>query len=265
MLTGKVAIVTGGTKGLGNGIAQALLNKGAHVAITSRNLTAATQTATQLNKYSINPAQMSAGFSFNLEHSEDISPLIENVIEKFGKIDILINNAISMNCLGPLEALSDEQIVAAFTANITNTLLLTRAAHPYLRTTQGSIVNIGSVVTNQHLLGLPLYTIIKAGISQMTKVLAAEWAADHIRVNGINPGFVRSDAFADMGMSADLIEKNYSFYKDYCPIGRVGNPNDIGELLSYLVSDNASFITGTSIEIDGGYSIRGLPLYSADE
>ncbi len=207
------------------------------------------------------------GLQFNIEKAVDLKSLIKDTIDAFGRLDILVNNALSQSCVLPLDTLSDEQIEFAFTSNITNTFLLTHLAYPYLRKSRGNIINIGSVIVNRHLLGLPVYSIIKGAILQMTKALAAEWAADGIRVNAINPGFIRTSAFSNLGMPEDLedlIEKSYDFYKNYHPLGRIGKPEEIGKIAAYLVSDNSDLITGAVVDIDGGYSIQGSPLYKSN-
>ena len=256
-ITNKIAIITGSTKGIGHGIAKKLAEQGSTVVITSRDIDQARKVAGEFNT----TYGEALGLQFNIEESDNLHSLIENTLDVFGHLDILVNNALSQSCALPLEALSDEQIGFAFTSNITNTFLLNRLAYPYLKKTRGNIVNIGSVIANNHLLGLPLYGIVKSAILHMTKVLAAEWATDGIRVNAVNPGFIRTNAFSELGMPNDVIDKSYDFYKNYHPLGRIGKSTEIGEMVAYLASEKASLITGAIIDVDGGYSIQGLPLY----
>jgi 3-oxoacyl-[acyl-carrier protein] reductase len=253
----RVAIVTGSTKGIGRSIAGELAARGIAVVITGRELANAQRVAGNI----VANGGLALGLRFDLGNQEDVDTLIRNVIGAYGRLDILVNNALCRFSHSPFEVLDKEQMLFAFSSNIGNTALLTQSAYPYLKESRGNIINIGSVVTNKHLLGLPLYGIIKGAIVQMTKVLAAEWGRDGIRVNAINPGFIRTEAFADHGISDDLIEKSYDYYKGYQPLGIVGEPADIGKVAAYLASDEAGFITGAVIDIDGGFSIRGLPLY----
>lgn len=257
ILKSKIAVITGGTKGIGNGIARQLAENGATVVITSRKLEKAEQAAEEFKTL----GYQACGLQFDLGAGGDIESLIQNVIRIFDRLDILVNNAITRDGALPLDMLSNEQIESALTANIAHTFLLCRQAYPYLKKTSGNIINISSAVVNRHLLGLPLYGIIKGAIVQMTKVLAAEWAADGIRVNAINPGFIRTNAFSELGMPPDVIDKSYEFYSHYHPLGKIGKPSEIGKLAAYLVSDDAKLMTGSVIEADGGCSVQGLPLY----
>lgn len=253
----KVAIVTGSTKGIGRSIALEFAAQGISVVVTSRSIDRARQIAEEINA---NRGE-AVGLEFNLEIDQDLNRLIEDTIMTLGQLDILVNNALSAYCALPLQALSDQRIRDTLTTNITNVLMLSRVAYPYLKKNRGTIINIGSVVINRHLLGLPLYGIVKGALAQMTRVLAAEWAADGIRVNSINPGFIRTEAFSELGIPDEVVDESYDYYKSYQPIGRIGQPEEIGKLAAYLASDDASFITGSIIDIDGGYSIKGLPLY----
>jgi len=255
----KTAIVTGSTKGIGNGIANKLAAKGFNVVITSRKEEQASKVAEEINaKGAVGKA---IGAYFDLEKPESAQTLLEQSLNKFGRLDVLVNNALSNTCVFPLHELSDEQVSFALTSNITNILLLSRLAYSELVKTQGNIINISSVVVNRQIIGMPLYTIAKGALEQMTKVLASEWAKDHIRVNAINPGFVRSSALADFGVPEDVIEKSYEYHKQHHPLGRVGVPEDIGKLAAFVASDDAEFMTGSIINCDAGYSIQGVQLY----
>lgn len=253
----RVAVVTGSTKGIGRSIAEQLATQGIQTVITSRDKEVAREAAKKLRSLGVK----SLGLQFDIEKAEQCRRLIDDTVEAFGRLDILINNALSQNCLLPLHTLEDDQIQFALNTNISNTLLLCRAAYSHLKHTRGAIINIGSVVANRHLLGLPIYSIVKGSILQLTKVLAAEWAVDGVRVNAINPGFIRTTAFSELGMPDDIVEKSYEFYRTYHPLERIGQPAEVGMLAAYLASDDAKLITGTVVDIDGGYSVRGLPLY----
>lgn len=256
----KIAVVTGSTKGIGRSIALELAAQGITVVATSRDLKRARVVANEISAM----GGYALGLKFNIEEADDLNSLINATADAFGRLDVLVNNAVSHNCVLPLPSLSREQIEFAFTSNITNTFLLTQVAYPLLKASRGSVINIGSAVVNRHLLGLPLYAIIKGATAQMTKVLAAEWAADGVRVNAINPGFIRTDAFSELGMPRDLIEKSYAFYRNYHPVGKIGEPVAVGKVAAYLASAAADFITGSIIEVDGGYSIKGLPTYQGN-
>jgi len=253
----KVAIVTGSTKGIGFGIAQALSISGANIIITSRTKSHAEETAANINAYGGN----AVGINFDITKQEDLDHLVTETIKEFGQLDILVNNAVSQNCLIPSADFSDDKSITTITENLTHTYLLSQKAYPHLKKQKGSILNISSVITQRYLMGLPLYGIIKGALTQMTKVLAAEWACEGVRVNAINPGFIRTSAFKDMGLSDDLIKKSYHFYSQYQQLGGIGEPSKIGSAAAFLTSSEASFITGSILDVDGGYSTRGQELY----
>jgi NAD(P)-dependent dehydrogenase (short-subunit alcohol dehydrogenase family) len=199
------------------------------------------------------------GLQFNLEDRATFGHLIKQSLERYGKLDLLVNNALSNSGAMPLFDTTDEQIEFALTSNITNTLLLTRKCYPELVKTRGSVINISSVIVNRHVFGLPIYNITKGAINQMTKALASEWAGNRVRVNAINPGFVYISALEGAGMNAAQAERMYKFCEQFHPLDRI-----IGSLVAFLASDEASFITGAIINSDGGYSIQGISNIPSD-
>jgi len=255
-LNGKVAIVTGSTKGIGKGIAESLSQSGANVVVTSRNISDAQALARKLSSSN----SKAIAVQFDLEDRLTFQPLIDATIDSFGRLDVLVNNALSHSAVPPLDVLNDEQVEFALTSNITNTLLLTKKCFESLKETNGNIINISSVAVNRHIYGMPLYGIIKAAINQMTKALASEWAEYKVRVNSINPGFVYSSALTYFGVPDDIITKHYEFCEQYHPLGRIGEPEDIGKLVAFVASDNASFMTGSVINSDAGYSVQGIQM-----
>jgi NAD(P)-dependent dehydrogenase (short-subunit alcohol dehydrogenase family) len=253
----KVAIVTGSTKGIGRGVAEGLCKAGFAVVLTSRDAARANAAAADLAEH----GGETMGLRFELAERDQLQGLVQAAVERYGRLDVLVNNALTLECTVPFSTSSDEQVAAALTANVAHTMLLCRAAHAHLKENRGAIINIGSAIVDRHLLGLPLYAVIKAAISQMTRVLAAEWAGDRIRVNGIKPGFIRSSAFAELGMPDELVQKAYTFYKSYQPLGNVGEPADVAALAVYLASDQASYVTGAEFSVDGGYAVQGVDLF----
>jgi len=255
-LKGKVAIVTGSTKGIGKGIAEALSSSGANVVVTSRHIDDARDLAKRLSS----EFEKSIGLQLDIEDRSTFSPLLEDILAEFGRLDALVNNAFSHSGVPPLDVLDDQQVEFALTSNITNTLLLTRKCLDALKESKGNVINISSVAANRHLYGMPIYGIIKGAINHMTKALAAEWAQDQIRVNAISPGFVYSSALTYFGVPEDVIAKHYEYCKQFHPLGRIGTPEDIGKLAAFVASDDAGFMTGSVINSDAGYSIQGVKL-----
>lgn len=254
----KVAIVSGATKGIGAGIAQQLAAAGIAVVITGRREEDARQAAAALRAQ----GGEALGVAFNLERREDLASLVETAVAEFGRLDLLVNNALSTSCLAPPDAATDAAVEFAVTSNITHTYLLTRLAYPHLKAVGGQVINIASAVVSRHLLGLPLYAIVKGAVVQMTKVLAAEWAGDGIRVNAINPGFIRTSAFSDLGMPDELVARSYDYYRAYQPLGGIGQPDDVGRLVACLAGAAGRLMTGAVIDVDGGFTVQGRPLYA---
>jgi len=257
MTTQQVAIITGSSKGIGNAIARALANQNIAVVVTSRNKVHAEETAAEISR----EGAIALGVEFDIENKSHLDRLIETTLEHFGRLDILVNNAVSQSCLLPSSDFEDHQVITTITTNLSHTYLLCQKAYPFLKQSQGNILNIASVVANRHLLGLPLYGLIKGAILQMTTVLAAEWAKDQVRVNAINPGFVRTQAFVDLGFEQSEINRAYEFYKDYQPLSGVGCTEDIANAALYLTSAASKTVTGTLLDVDGAYSVKALDLY----
>ncbi len=253
-LENKVAIVTGSTAGIGEGIASALAEQGVKVIVTSRDLARAQKKVAEI----IKKGGDALAFSCGLESPSELVSLVEMTMDTYDRLDILVNNAVSHPSLPPLplQNLTYEQMNAGVSTNLTNVLALTCEAYPYLKESGGAILNIGSVAVNQHMLGIPLYTIVKGAMSQMTKVLAYEWAPD-VRVNQINPGFTRTSAYKEIGIPEAELDSFIEAFRQFHPLGRTGYPQDIASAAAFLLSDQAAWITGLEMNVDGGYSIRG--------
>ncbi len=252
-----VAIVTGSTKGIGRGIAECLARSGFAIVITSRKLADAENLALAIQEQ----GHTAIGLQFDLDNAESIDTLINSTIQHYGRLDVLVNNALSTSCVPDFQTLDAENINAAFTANITNNLLLTKSAQPHLLKTKGNVINIGSIVVNRPILGMTLYTMVKGAITQMTKSLAAEWAKDGIRVNCINPGFIRSSALEELGLPKEFIDKAYAHCEQFHPLeNKIGEAEDVGNMAVYLASPQAKLVTGSIIEIDGGLSVQGISI-----
>ena len=240
METQRVALVTGSSKGIGKGIALALAKQGLAVVVTSRSIQDAHKLADEIK----HNGGCALGLEFDIEQHEQLDSIINQTIECFGRLDVLVNNAVNQSCLLPSMDFSDQDTIKTITTNLSHNYLLSQKAYPHLKQHQGCIVNIASVVANQHLLGLPLYGLIKGAIVQMTKVLAAEWASSKVRVNAINPGFIRTQAFVDLGFEPEVIDRAYGFYDAYQPLSGVGKPDDVANAVLFLSSEASTFMTG---------------------
>ena len=256
----QTAIVTGGSKGIGKGIATELVSLGYKVAITARTQESAAQAAEKIPGYQ---AEKVIGLAFDMEQPNAAQQLIDNAISEMGHLDVLVNNALSKSINAPILHASDEEIDLGINANISCIVKLCKHAHPHLKATRGSILNVGSSVTKRYVTGLPLYTMAKASLVKLTEALAAEWYADGIRINAVNPGFTFSDAPKDRGLNEAQIEKLYNHTSQFQPLGTL-EPEDIAPIIGLILSEKGKKITGAVFDIDGGHHIQGHSLRPTD-
>jgi 3-oxoacyl-[acyl-carrier protein] reductase len=236
-LKGKVAIVTGGTKGIGLAIADKLRSEGATVVVCARTMAK--------TKHMCIPVDVSK--------PEDVKRLVEETIKKYKRVDILVNNAgIFPN--NPLIDMTEEQWNQVISINLNGIFNCTKAVLPsMIQQRYGKIINIASIAgTKIGYPGLTHYCTTKAGVSGFTKSAAAELAQHNIRVNAIAPGLILTP-----GVEAFMPpEDQAKFVKNSIPIGRIGKPEDIAALAAFLASDAADNITGQTIISDGGTTIQ---------
>lgn len=242
-LSGKVAIVTGGSRGIGRCIAKELAHQGADIAFTGRSLNANTESleaelrelGVKAKAYATDAADFTASQAF-----------VEQVIEEFGKVDILINNAgITQDTL--LMRMTEEQWDDVIRVNLKSAFNLTKAVTPHMmRARTGSIVNISSVVGVSGNAGQANYAASKAGLLGLTKATAKELGSRGIRVNAIAPGFIETD------MTAVLDEKALAEWKKGIALRRGGQPEEVAKAVAFFASDAASYITGQTLNVCGG-------------
>lgn len=242
MLQGKTAIVTGASRGIGAAIARRLCEVGANVVICSRSIESVSQTADELkgNGYSIQ------SLAADISKKEDVETLVEEAISQFSQIDILVNNAgITRDML--LMRLKDEDWDAVLQTNLTGTMYCTRAVlRPMIRQKSGRIINISSVIGLMGNPGQASYAAAKAGIIGLTKTTAKEVGTRGITVNAIAPGFITTD------MTAQIPEEYQTKLLEYIPMQNFGTPEDVADLVCFLASDAARYITGQTLQVDGG-------------
>lgn len=243
-LPGRVALVTGGTRGIGRSIAAAFAAEGASVIVSSRDQEACDRVAAELGGGAI-------GIAFDLGDVDNGGSLVDRVVEHFGRLDILVNNA-GMTRPAPAVDLQLEDWQQTIDVNLTGPFFLAQAAgRQMLEQGAGVILNIASVGAYQWPVGRVAYSVAKAGLVTMTQALAGEWAPT-IRVNGIAPGYVETEMVA--GLVADnLLER--SAMTAAIPLARLGRPDEIGSMAVALVSDDASFVTGVVVPVDGGWLV----------
>ena len=241
-LRGKTAIVTGASRGIGAAIAHRLCEAGANVVLCSRSADAVGQVADTLKGKGYTVHAMAADIS----QKTDVEALIEKTTSQFSHIDILVNNAgITRDML--LMRLKDEDWDAVLQTNLTGTMYCTRAVlRPMIRQRSGRIINISSVVGLAGNAGQANYAAAKAGIIGLTKATAKEVGARGITVNAIAPGFITTD------MTAQLSEQNQKQLLELIPLRGFGQPEDVADAVCFLASDAARYITGQTLQVDGG-------------
>lgn len=243
------AIVTGGAKGNGLGMVNALAEKGVNVAIFNRH--SPDEIVSKLNA----EGKKVIGFTCDISDKAAVEKCVKETYDVFGSIDILVNNA-GVLCYKPFLEMTDEERDMQLDVNIKGTWNVTRAVVPYmLKNDYGRIVTVSSV-TGEYVAdpGAMGYGTSKAALVGFGKCLAMEYAGKGITSNIICPGFIRTPMVESMAAAANPAdpESELSFYAKGMPIGRIGTPKDLGELVAYLSSEESGFMTGSAILIDGG-------------
>jgi NAD(P)-dependent dehydrogenase (short-subunit alcohol dehydrogenase family) len=248
-LDGRRALVTGGARGLGRVIAGALAEAGADVAITSRDAAGGTAAAAEIAQAT---GRRCAGFSVDVTSAAGIGRLVLELEGSFGPIDILVNNA-GVNIRGAVEELSEADWDAVIDTNLKAPFLCARAFGPGMRARGwGRVINLGSILGVVGMPGRAPYASSKAGVINLTRVLALEWASSGVTVNAICPGPFGTD------MNRQLLNDpvKYEAFVQKIPMGRWGELHEIAGSAVFLASDAASYVTGTALFVDGGWTAQ---------
>tara|TARA_B100001248_G_scaffold167505_1_gene126730 strand:- start:291 stop:1037 length:747 start_codon:yes stop_codon:yes gene_type:complete len=243
LLESKVAIITGGSRGIGKSICETFAQNGCDVAFTYNNSKdSAEALAKELNSTGVK----AKSYKSDASNFDDATKLVEDVLNDFGKIDVLVNNAgIKKDSL--LMRMEKSDFDSVINTNLSSVFNLTKASiKTFLKQRNGSIVNISSVVGVKGNAGQSNYSASKAGIIGFSKSIALELGSRNIRSNVIAPGFIETD------MTDSLSEDVINSWKESIPLKRGGNPSDVGNACVFLASDLSSYITGQVLHVDGG-------------
>jgi NAD(P)-dependent dehydrogenase (short-subunit alcohol dehydrogenase family) len=248
-LDGRVALVTGGTKGLGKAMAEGLAEAGASVAIISRHAEQAAEVALGITAAT---GQKAKGYGCDVTKPAQVEVLVAEVLADFGQVDILINNA-GINTRGPIDELTLEQFLEVQHINVTGPWLLCKAlAGHFKERRSGRVINIGSTLSIIAIANRTPYATSKGAILQMTRALALEWAPYNITVNCVMPGPFGTEMNTPIKNDPAL----YESFIAKIPLGRWGELEEIQGIAVFLASDASSFMTGSAITIDGGWTVH---------
>jgi NAD(P)-dependent dehydrogenase (short-subunit alcohol dehydrogenase family) len=247
-LTGKVALVTGASKGIGKAIAELYAQVGAKVVVSSRKQDAVDAVVAEIKS----KGGTALAVACNVGDATDIQKLIDATTAAYGSIDILVNNAAANPSFGPVVETSESSFDKIMSVNVKGPFELAKKVYPIMKAKKnGSIINISSVGGLRPEPGLGIYSMSKAALISLTKVIAKEWGDDNIRVNVICPGLIKTK-FSEALWSN---EKIMNTMMKMLPIKRVGTPEEIAALALYLASDASSYSTGSVFTADGGFTI----------
>ncbi len=241
-LKGRVAVVTGGGRGIGRSIGLALASRGADVAFCDMDEAQSAETVSELEKLGVK----AMAFRANVTVASEVESFAAAVMERFGKVDILVNNA-GITRDGLMIRMEESDWDAVLAVNLKGAFLVSKAfVRPMMKARYGRIVNISSIVGQQGNAGQANYSASKAGLIGLTRTIALEFAGRNITCNAVAPGFINTDMTKKLSepVIQDLLRK--------IPLGHMGETSDVAELTAFLASDGARYITGQVICVDGG-------------
>jgi 3-oxoacyl-[acyl-carrier protein] reductase len=245
-LAGKVAVVTGASKGIGAAIAQHLAAEGAAVVV---NYASSKQGAERVVATITGKGGRAFAVQADVSRQADVRRLFAEAKKAFGRLDVLVNNA-GIYELAPLEAVTPEHFHKQFDLNVLGLLLTTQEAVKHFGPAGGSVINISSVVATSAPPSASVYSATKAAVDAVTRSLARELGPRKVRVNAINPGMVETEGLQSAGLSEGDFRRQL---EAQTPLGRIGQPQDIAPAAVFLASDDSAWITGETLDIAGGF------------
>lgn len=242
---GKVVLITGASSGIGAATAVHLAQLGASLSISGRNKDNLNKVAEQCGKSK--PFIVTG----ELTNETDVKNIIDLTIKHYGKLDVLINNAGILES-GSIESTSLEQYDNVFNVNVRSVYQLTALAVPHLIKTKGNIVNVSSVTGLRSFPNCLAYCMSKAALDQFTRCIALELGPKQVRVNAVNPGVVITNLHRSSGMDEEQLKTFFEHAKETHILGRPGDVTEVAKSIAFLASDDATFITGATLPVDGG-------------
>ncbi len=247
-LSGKVAILTGASKGIGESMAHAFAQAGASVVVSSRKQEAVDEVATQINEQ----GGTANGVAANTGSIEELQKLVDITIDTYGAIDIIVNNAATNPVFGPVINTNEDVFDKIMNVNVKGPFELAKMAFPYMKKRGvGSIINISSIggLSPEPFLGI--YSVSKSALISLTKVIAKEWGPMGVRANVICPGLIKTKFSQALWSNEPIVDK----MTKELPLPRIGQPDEMAGLALFLASDASSYCTGGVYTADGGYTI----------
>jgi 3-oxoacyl-[acyl-carrier protein] reductase len=244
-LAGKVAVVTGASKGIGASIAKHLADEGASVVV---NYASSKEGADQIVNEVVKEGGKAIAVQADVAKSKDVERLFAETKKAFGRLDILVNNA-GVYEFAPLEQTAEDQFHRMFGINVFGLILSTREALKYFGAEGGSVINIGSTISSLTPPATVVYSATKGAVDAITRVLAKELGPRKIRVNSINPGAVETEGYHTLGIRGSDFETQAIAQT---PLGRIGQPSDIAPAVAFLALPDSGWITGEILQVSGG-------------
>ncbi len=247
-LSGKVAIITGSSKGIGAAMARGLAEFGAKVVISSRKQEAVDELAATFNANGLE----AIGIGCHVGKPEQRAELIKKTVSHYGRLDIIINNAATSVHFGPIETGDSAAFDKTMDINVKAPFELCKLALPYMKKAGGgSIINVSSVEGLKPAFGLGIYSVSKASIKMLTENMAKEWGKYGVRANSIMPGLVKTKLSQALWSNDALLQS----YNQQVPLGRIAKPEELAGIAIFLASDASSYVTGGVFTVDGGYML----------
>lgn len=245
-LTGKVALLTGASKGIGEAMARGMAEFGATVIVSSREQEPPDEIAESFRQDGLDAVAITA----NVGKPEDIEALVNQATDQCGGIDILVNNAAANPVFGPIQNTDERAFDKIIDVNLRGPFDLCKRVHPIMQARcGGSIINISSIGGVTPEAGIGIYSVSKAALQSMTQAMAQDWGRDNIRVNAICPGLIRTRFSEALWSNEKILDR----FLSHTPLGRMAEPDDVAGLAVFLASDAASFCSGGIYSADGGY------------